>query len=78
MKFPYSGPFFVLTLRNYVSVPGNTQEADLLLVDGTYGKVLKRQHVTAYSHSYERPAPYTPSYVAAYAGEGNCDYTAGY
>jgi hypothetical protein len=62
----------------YVSVPGNTQEADLLLVDGTYGKVLKRQHVAAYSHSYERPAPYTPSYVASYAGEENCDYTAGY
>jgi len=62
----------------YVSIPGNTQEADLLLVDGTYGKVLKRQHVAAYGHSYERPAPYTASYVAAYAGGENCNYAAGY
>jgi hypothetical protein len=56
----------------YVTAPASPKEADLLLVDGTYGKVIERKHVAAYG--YERPAPYTP----AHAGDENCDQTAGY
>ena len=56
----------------YVTIPGNTKEADLLVVDNTYTKVLQRKHVTAYD--YDRPA----KYASAYAGEDNCDETAGY
>ena len=60
----------------YVTIPGNTKEADLLVVDSTYTKVIQRKHVTAFG--YERPATYTPRYSIAYAGEDNCDRTAGY
>jgi hypothetical protein len=55
----------------YVTIPGKV-EADLLLVDGTYGKVIKRRHLDGH------PAPYTPSYATAYADKENCDHTAGY
>jgi hypothetical protein len=60
----------------YVTAPASPGEADLLLVDSTYGKVIERKHIAAYG--YDRPAPYTPSYTAAYASEENCDHTAGY
>jgi hypothetical protein len=60
----------------YVTIPGQPREADLLLVDGTYGKVLQRKHIAAYG--YDHPASYAPSYTAAYAGEANCDHAAGY
>jgi len=56
----------------YVTIPGNTKEADLLVVDSTYTKIIQRKHIAAYG--YERPAQYT----SAYAGEDNCDRTAGY
>ena len=48
----------------------------LLLVDATYGKVIERKHVAAYD--YERPAPYTPRSASHYAGDENCEPTAGY
>src|SRR5206468_12987026 len=60
----------------YVTAPASPKEADLLLVDGTYGKVIERKHIAAYG--YARPAPRTPAYTPAYAGEENCDHTAGY
>jgi hypothetical protein len=60
----------------YVTVPGQSQEADLLLVDGTYGKVLDRKHIAAYG--YDHPASYAPSYAAAYAGDANCNHAASY
>lgn len=60
----------------YVTAPATPEEADLLLVDGTYGKVIERKHVAAYG--YDHAAPYTPSYTASYASEDNCDHTAGY
>jgi len=60
----------------YVTAPASPREADLLLVDGIYGKVIERKHIAA--HGYDRPAPYTPSYTASYASEDNCDHTAGY
>jgi len=56
----------------YVTIPGNPQEADLLVVDSTYTKVIQRKHIAAYGH--ERPAPYT---TASAAGD-NCDRTSGY
>ena len=56
----------------YVTIPGNPQEADLLVVDSTYTKVIQRKHIAAYGH--ERPAPYT---TASAAGD-NCERTAGY
>jgi hypothetical protein len=60
----------------YVTAPASPKEADLLLVDGTYGKVIDRKHVAAYG--YERPAAYAPRYTASYASDDNCDHTAGY
>ena len=60
----------------YVTTPGNAKEADLLLVDATYGKVIERKHIAAYA--YERPAAYAPRYSSASAGDDNCDETAGY
>jgi len=61
----------------YVTASATPKDADLLLVDGTYGKVIERKHVAAYG--YVRPAaPYTPRYAATYAGDDNCDQTAGY
>jgi hypothetical protein len=60
----------------YVTAPASPKEADLLLVDGTYGKVIERKHIAAYG--YDHFAPYTPSYTASYASEDNCDHTAGY
>ena len=60
----------------YVTAPASPKEADLLLVDGTYGKVIERKHIAAYG--YDHPAPYTPRYTASYAREDNCDHTAGY
>lgn len=59
----------------YVTAPASPKEADLLLVDGTYGKVIERKHIAAYDY---HPAPYTSSYTAAYAADDNCDHTAGY
>jgi hypothetical protein len=60
----------------YVTIAGQPNEADLLLVDGTYGKVLERNHIAAYD--YDHPATYAPSYAASYASEDNCDHAAGY
>jgi len=60
----------------YVTAPATPKEADLLLVDGTYGKVIQRKHIAVYG--YDHPAPYTPSYTASYTSEDNCDHTAGY
>jgi hypothetical protein len=60
----------------YVTVPSQPNVADLLLVDGTYGKVLERKHIAGYG--YDHPATYAPSYAASYASEDNCDHAAGY
>jgi len=60
----------------YVTKPGNAKEADLLLVDATYGKVIERKHIAAYG--YERPAPHAPRYSADSSGDDNCEPTAGY
>jgi hypothetical protein len=60
----------------YVTMAGQPNEADLLLVDGTYGKVLEHKRIAAYG--YDHPATYAPSYAASYASEDNCDHTAGY
>jgi hypothetical protein len=60
----------------YVTIAGQPNEADLLLVDGTYGKVLERKHVAAYG--YDHPATHAPSYAASYTSEDNCDHAAGY
>jgi len=60
----------------YVTAPATPQEADVLLVDGTYGKVIERKHVAAYG--YDHSAPYPPSHTASYASDDNCDHTAGY
>jgi len=57
----------------YVTIPGNTKEADLLVVDSTYTKVLQRKHITANGYD-QRPAAYAPRYAAT----DNCEYTAGY
>jgi len=51
----------------YVTTPGDTKHADLLLVDGTYGKVIERRHVAASSYD-----------TASYAGEDNCEHFGGY
>jgi len=60
----------------YVTGPGHPKEADLLVVDGEYGKVKERKHVVAYG--YDRPATYAPRYAPAYVNDDNCDQQAGY
>jgi hypothetical protein len=60
----------------YVTAPGNPKEADLLLVDATYGKVKERKHILAYG--YEQPKTYASRYAPAYASEDNCEQDAGY
>lgn len=63
----------------YVTTPGNPQEADLLLVDAQYGKVLERKHIAAYTDGYDHAAAYAPRYAQAYASNyDNCDHYAGY
>jgi hypothetical protein len=62
----------------YVTTPGYPREADLLLVDAQYGKVVERKHIAAYSYGYDHVATYTPRYAPAYASNDNCDHDAGY
>jgi hypothetical protein len=63
----------------YVTTPGNPEEADLLLVDAEYGKVLERKHIAAYAYGYDHAATYAPRYAPAYASnDDNCDHDAGY
>jgi len=58
----------------YVTIPGQPNDADLLLVDG-YDKVLERKHIAGYG--YDHPVIYAPTYAASYASE-DCDHAAGY
>ena len=60
----------------YVTIPGQPNEADLLLVDATYGKVLERKHIAGYG--YNHPPAYAPTYAASYASDDNCEHAAGY
>ena len=61
----------------YVTTPGN-QEADILLVDATTGKVLERKHVAAYTYADDQAPAYAPSYAPRYASSDNCDHYSGY
>jgi hypothetical protein len=62
----------------YVTTPGYAGEADLLLVDPQYGRVLERKHIAAYTYDYDQTPDYPARYAPIYAGNDNCDHYAGY
>lgn len=64
----YDNPIF------YVTIPGKAEEGELILVDETDGKVLKRKHVTVYADAH--PAAPAPRYPAV--ADENCPQTIGY
>jgi hypothetical protein len=51
----------------YVTIPGDAKDADLLLVDATYGKVIDRKHIATSSY-----------HTVSYAAGDNCEHFAGY
>jgi hypothetical protein len=62
----------------YVSTPGNANEADLLLIDASTGKVLEWKHVAGYGYAYEQTPAYAPAYAPRYASRDNCNQYNGY
>jgi hypothetical protein len=63
----------------YVTTPGNPAEADLLLVDAKYGRVLERKHVAAYADGYDQQTPaYADGYGRNAAGDDGCNHYSDY